>query len=211
MTLQNYSRYEITINGDRLFIKNTQTGNVMTPITDRYHASRKYTMIDDNGNKKQIPELRIAFALMHGVPLHKLPRTARFYGSVSNPVIGKRDTPKYSDNAMNRLLELEQSLDMLKYAYYSKDYSRLIEFAYANKKAAIGAVSKRIFVSYGNLEKYWDYGLDMFLSSIKDLKFTSLKPLMNYLCTCLKYGYLRNRDKVIFEDIPEDKFKPPLE
>lgn len=196
MTLLNYSRYEITINGDVLVIKNKQTGNVMTPITDRYHASRKFTMIDDNGNKKQIPELRIAFALMHSVPLHKLPRTARFYGSVSNPVIGKRVTPPQCGvDAMSRLLELEQSLDMLKYAYYSKDYSRLVEFAYTNKKTAIGAVSKRIFVSYGRLEKYWDDGVEIFLSSVKELKFTSLKPLISYLCTCLKYGYLRNRNR----------------
>lgn len=51
MTLQNYSRYEITINGDTMYVKNTQTGNRIQAVSDRYHALRKYILVDDNGNK----------------------------------------------------------------------------------------------------------------------------------------------------------------
>lgn len=196
MTLQNYSRYEITINGDTMYVKNIQTGNRIQAVSDRYHALRKYILIDDNGNKHSVSELRIAWALGNGVALHKIPKSVRFYGSVSNPVIGKREEKMTTDNdVINRIMELEHALDMMKYAYYSKDYSRFVEFAYNNKRTAIVVTSKRIGVSIARLEDFWDDGLEIFLDSVKEMKFTSLKPIMSYLCTCLKYGYVRNKDR----------------
>jgi len=198
MKLIGFSRYDFEIVGERMIIRNIDTGRNLSPISDRYHAYRKFALVDDNDNKRMCSELRIAFAIKHGCDIHTIPSKIRFYGSVSNPIIGKRPTsPSNEKEGYNRLMELEQSLDILKYAYYTKDYSGLVSFAYANKRTAIAVVSKRIFVSIPRLEEFWDDGLDIFIDSVKDLKFTSLKPLMNYLCTSLKYGYLRNKDKYL--------------
>ena len=192
MILLGYSNYDITIRDGVMSVKNIRTNQRLRPSTDRYHNARKYTLVDDAGNKRGLSELRIAFALKHNIPIHKIEKNFRFYGTVDNPIIGKRAIKNIAPD-IDKLLELESSLEMMKHAYYSSDYSVFLRFAYNNKDKAIGATSKRMGIAFKTLEQYWDYGVEIFINSLKSLTFTSLKPIMNYLCASLKYGYLRNK------------------
>lgn len=195
MKLKNFDRYDFSIEGQSLICRNVLTGKFLSPIMDRYHDNPKFGLRDNNGNKRFCSALRIAFALRHGITITEIPKNVRFYGTVDNPVIGKRPKSAMALSPYQRIQELEQSLEMMKYAYYSGDFSPFVKFAYENKKVAIATVSKRLGISIPRLQDFWDYGVEIFLESLKEMKFTSLKPIINYYCTCLKYGYLRNKDK----------------
>lgn len=195
MKLPNYSRYDVFIQDGKLIVYNISTEHYLKPIQDRWHSGNKVAMTDDNGKKKFISERRLSFALQHNINPDKIPRSARFYGTIDNLLIGERPKKEEIVDVNSKIFELEQSLFMLKYAHYNNDYSNIIDFAYKNKRVVLGVTSKRIQVSYSNLEKYWDFAVDLFIESIKEMKFTSLKPMLNYLCTCCKYAYIRNKDE----------------
>lgn len=195
MILPNYSKYDVFIQDGKLIVHNITTDYYLKPIKDRWHVGNKFSMTDDNVKKKFISERRLSFALQHKINPDKIPRSARFYGTIDNLLIGERPKKEEIVDVDSKLFELEQSLFMLKYARFNNDYSNIVDFAYKNKRVVLAVVSKRIQVSYINLEKYWDICVDLFIDSIKEMKFTSLKPMINYLCTCLKYAYIRNKDK----------------
>lgn len=191
MKLKGYSKYEITINKGVMTICNAK--KTLRPASDRFHTHKWYVLRDDNGNKKSISELRIAFCLKHSCAPSDIESKYRFYGTVDNPIIGRKEKAGTDRPVINKILELEKSLDMIKYAYYSNDYSVFARFAYDNRKAAIGAVSKNTGVAFKTIDDYYDYGVDIFIDGLKNMTFTSLKPIMNYLCSCIKVGYLRNK------------------
>lgn len=191
MKLKGYSKYEILIDKGAMTVRSAK--KILRPASDRFHNNKWYVLRDDNGNKKSISELRIAFCLKHNVAPSDIESKYRFYGTVDNPIIGRREKKTSVTPVIDKILELEKSLDMIKYAYYSNDYSVFARFAYDNREEAIGAVSKVTGVAFKTIENYYDYGVDIFIDGLKNMTFTSLKPIMNYLCSCVKVGYLRNK------------------
>lgn len=197
--IKDYSRYKFALHDGGLVVMNKKTGHRLKPVGDRWHTCRKFALRADNGHSRYVSELRIAFALKHGLTLTELGRN-RFYGTVDNPICGirpyrKLETQPTQDEKTNRIMQLEQSLDMMKFAHYTGNYSSFVEFAEAKKDAAVSTVAKRCGFSYTRVNECWDEARDMFIDKIRNAAFTSLKPVFSYLCTCLKYTCLQTSSR----------------
>ncbi|MEG2151136.1 MAG: hypothetical protein RRY36_07965 [Bacteroidaceae bacterium] len=196
MKIKGLTKYDFFIGNGEIKVKN-QNGKFIKKSKDEYHEQGKFNLTNDVGKKITVSEIRLSFCLKNNCKISDL-GTNRFYGTVDNPMIGRRDGFKRIPEStipekLSRIMFLEQSIEMLKYAIVSGDYSNIIKYSCSFKRNSIASVSKVVGCKFSTLEPYWDEAFDLFMSQIMSLRFTSLKPIYNHICTCLKVTYVRKR------------------
>lgn len=192
MKLVNFSRYDFTIRDNTLIVRNEKK-EILKSSSDRYHYTRKYHLVDDNGNACSVQELRIAYCLLNHCSFEHI-KGKRLTGSVKAPRLITERITLPADKALCKVQEMEFCLEKLKHYYLTGDISFFYEYATDdyNKFQAIKTISALNSASTSVLDSIYDIAVDNFLDEIRKCSFNIVKPLFGMLCKSLKVAYFRN-------------------
>lgn len=190
--LSGFSKYDFYFRGDSLCVRNISTKKVITPSRDDYHYRRKYTLVDDNGNKTSVQELRIAYCLQNHLDLSQIKGKA-VAGTVTQPRLKAAPIKVTTDKAIQKLADMEFAIEKMRDFYMNGDISFFVKYAEDSRYNAVRTVNELTNAPIGKLINIYDSAVDLFISKIEACNFSSLKPLFGMLCECLKISYFKNK------------------